>query len=150
MDYKDRFLQHQTVRFTLSLRQALKIVLKFFVTRYWVIDFSQVALIRAFVTVGYDVLSSCTEINTIFGALCTYKWSWPLQKSKLVSSVIFFFFYICKVKEELCANHPVSYSRFLISLNWNIRREVYHLIMQKSRSHRHDGPYVKLELKPVP
>ena len=113
MDYKDRFLQHQTFRFTLSLRQALKIVLKFFVTRYWVIDFSQVALIQAFVTVGYDALSSCTEINTIFGVLCTYKWSWPLQKSKLVSSVIFSFFTFAKWKKNFAQTIQLVIPDFL-------------------------------------
>ena len=82
------------------------------------------ALIRTFVTVGHDALSLCKEINTIFRAFCTCKWQWPLQKSILVS--------YCKVKWELCANHPVSYSRFLISLNWNIRRKVYHLSRRRA------------------
>ena len=54
---------------------------------------------RTFVTLGYDALSSCTEINTIFRALCTYQWPWPMQKSNLISSVLFFF-YICKVEGE--------------------------------------------------
>ena len=101
IDYTDRFLQHQTVRFTLSLRQALKIVLKFFVTWYWVTDFSQVALVRAFVTVGYDALSSYTEINTIFGAPCTYMWSWPLQSlSQLVRS--FFCLHLQSERRPMC------------------------------------------------
>ena len=61
---------------------------------------------RTFVTLGYDASSLCTEINTIFRALCTYQWPWPMQKSNLISSVLFFFFffYICKVEGE-----PSSY-----------------------------------------
>ena len=73
---------------------------------------------RTFVTLGYDASSSCTEINTIFRALCTYQWPWPMQKYNLISSVLFFFSTFAKWKES----HPVSYYRFLIFLNWNIRR----------------------------
>ena len=91
---------------------------------------------RTFVTLGYDALSSCTEINTIFRALCTYQWPWPMQKSNLISSVLFFFFFfffICRVEGEPSfffffffffssfaewkESHPVSYHRFLIFLN---------------------------------
>lgn len=49
---------------------------------------------RTFVTLGYDALSSCTEINTIFRALCTYQWPWPMQKYNLISSVLFFFLHL--------------------------------------------------------
>ena len=83
------------------IKTSFKNCFKIFFTWYWVIDFSQMALVRAFVTVGYDAWSSYTEIDTIFGAPCTYMWSWPLQSlSKLVQS--FFCLHLQSERRPMC------------------------------------------------
>ena len=46
-------------------------------------------------------LSSYTEINIIFGAPCTYMWSWPLQSlSQLVQS--FFCLHLQSERRPMC------------------------------------------------
>ena len=93
---------------------------------------------RTFVTLGYDALSSCTEINTIFRALCTYQWPWPMQKSNLISSVLFFFLHLQSGRRAI----QLVITDFLY---FYIEISGVKFTMQLCRraSHHQDGPYVK-------